>query len=480
MRACGVLRAGRVNPGPCDDRRVRLSLIPPGRRPFPLRVRLTAAFASVVALVLAVTGVLVYVQFRRDLDRRTDAELAERQRAISGLATVDRTPARVLGLTGERLAQIYDRNGALAATTRRLGTEPVLRHAEVAAARRHAIVLTRPVTGTDDGARVRAFAIPSGRVAMIAESRDERERSLHRLAALLALTLPGALLLASLAGYQVARGALAPVERMRIQAASIGDGDVSQRLPEPGTRDELDRLAITLNDLLERLGAALERERRIVGDTSHELRTPISVLRTRIDVALRGEQDVPRLRAALEGAGDDASRLSRLADDLLVLARADRGQLTLRPEPLDVQDLLEQARDRHEPAAAAAGRGIEAVNEIDGGAVVLADADRVAQALDNLVVNALRYGNGAIEIGARLHADAAVALSVRDHGPGFPAAFLPHAFERFSQADSSHGGVGSGLGLSIVAAIARAHGGSAGASNHPQHGALITITLPRA
>jgi signal transduction histidine kinase len=445
-----------------------------------LRVRLTLSFASVVALVLAVTGGLIFVEFRRDFDKRTDAELADRQRAIVALAGTSRTPAAILALSGERLAQVYDRRGMLVASSRRLGSEPVLRAGEPARALHGAVVLTRAVPGTDDGARLRAFAISDRRVVVIGESRHERERALHRLAALLMLTLPGALLLASLAGYQVARGALAPVERMRIRAGSIAHGDLSQRLPEPGTRDELDRLAITLNDLLGRLGAALERERRIVADASHELRTPISVLRTRIDVALRGEQELPRLREALEGAGEDAARLSRLADDLLVLARADPGQLALHREPLDVQDLLEQAVDRHAHASADAGRTIEAVNDIDGGAVVLADAGRVAQALDNLIVNALRYGAGAIEIHASLHGSTAVALSVRDHGEGFPAEFLPRAFERFSQADSSHAGAGSGLGLAIVEAIAHAHGGTATAGNDADGGAVTAIILPLA
>lgn len=465
---------------PCDDQRVLSRLTPAVRRARPLRVRLTVSFASVVAVVLAVTGGLVFVEFRHDFDKRTDAELADRQRAIVGLAGADRTPARILALSGESLAQVYDRQGVLVATSRRLGGEPVLRAGEPARALRGTLVLTRAVPGTDDGARLRAFAISSGRVVVIGESRDERERALHRLAALLMLTLPGALLLASLAGYQVARGALAPVERMRIRAGSIGHGDLSQRLPEPGTRDELDRLAVTLNDLLGRLEAAMQRERRIVADASHELRTPISVLRTRIDVALRGELERSKLLEALEGARNDAARLSRLADDLLVLARADPGQLPLRREPLDVHDLLEQAVERHARAAADAGRTLEAVNDIEGGAVVLADAASVAQALDNLLINALRYGAGTIQIRANLHGGAAVALSVRDHGPGFPEEFLPRAFERFSQADSSHAGAGSGLGLAIVEAIAHSHGGTATVANDPEGGAVAAIVLPLA
>lgn len=444
---------------------------------WPLRVRLTAAFASVVALVLAATGVVVYVQFARALDDRTDEELTERQSALRGLAADGVSPVGLLALSGEPLAQVYAEDGSRVASTRRLGGTRLLIPTEVVAARATGLSAdVGSVPGTDDGARVRAFPLGGGRVAAIAEARDGREIELRRLATLLGIALPGALLLASLAGYQVAGAALRPVEHIRARAAAIGEADVDQRLPQPGTRDELDRLTATLNDLLGRLSGALQRERRIVGDASHELRTPISVLRTRIDVALRGDQAPERLHGALEAARGDVDRLARLADDLLVLARADQGRLPLRLEPTDVQDVLEQVADRHR----ASGAPIEVRVDIHGGAAVLVDPDRVAQALDNLVVNALRYGDGPVVLRARVVRAGTVSLSVRDHGAGFPPDFLGRALERFSQADASHGGAGSGLGLAITEAIARAHGGTATAANHPEGGALTELSLPAA
>jgi len=447
----------------------------------PLRVRLTLAFATVIALLLVAAGVLVYDQFRRNLDGLNDAELVERQATVVSLARDEPDGARLLTLAGEPLAQVYAADGRVAATTRPLRGVTLLRPAAAARARRMAAVDTVDLGAVgDDGARIRAFPVARGRVVVIADDRGPRERSLQRLAVILALVLPGALALSSLAGYQVARAALAPVEAMRNRAALIGDQTLSERLPEPGTDDELDRLARTLNDLLERLAAALERERRIVGDASHELRTPISVLRTRVDVALRAEQTVPALQAALAQTGADARRLGRLADDLLVLARADQGQLTLRLEPLDVQDVLEHTAARHAATAADQLHRIEVHNEIDGGAVVLADPDRLAQALDNLVVNAIRYGEGAIELSARLTRDGLVAFTVRDHGSGFPIEFVPRAFERFSQADEARGGPGSGLGLALVRALIEAHGGTAGTVNHPQGGAIASVTIPLA
>jgi len=445
-----------------------------------LRVQLTLAFASVMAVLLAVTGVGIYVQFAHDLDRRVDSELIDRGRTVQTLARPGTSPARLVALSGEAFAQIYDGAGRVIGSSRRATGVRLLTPAQARrAAQRDVLVLTEHVSG-DDGARVRGVALPrDAAVAAVGEPRRTREQSLHRLAFRLGITLPGALLLASLAGYLVSGAAMRPVERMRARAAAIGASDLHERLPEPATGDELARLAATLNELLARLEHAMERERRIVGDASHELRTPISVLRMRLEVALAGDADPARLRTALAEALADAERLSRLADDLLVLARADQGRLPLRIEPLDVQDLLEQAAERHRAVAAAAGRTLDARVEIAGGAVILADPDRTAQALDNLVVNALRYGAGPIALRARRAPDG-IALVVEDRGPGFAEYFVDRAFERFSQADDSYGGAGSGLGLALVDAIARAHGGRAAVANRDGGGAQALLVLPAA
>ncbi|MDX6556714.1 MAG: hypothetical protein QOD86_2909 [Miltoncostaeaceae bacterium] len=444
-------------------------------RTLPVRVRLTLIFALVVGIVLALAGLLVYVQFRQSIDSRMDAELADRQTTLIALARVDDNPRRLVARAGEALLQVYGPDGRLLGTTRNLGQTRLIDTRDAARARVTPSTLTNMhIPSLDDGARVRAFALPGGSVAAIGEPRDDRERALHRLAAILIVTLPGALALASLAGYRVASSALRPVDAMRAEAEEIGRGERGRRLPEPGTRDELDRLATTLNDLLGRLEAALEHERRVVGDASHELRTPVSVLLTRLDVALRRHDlDEAGLRQVIADARGDARRLSRLADDLLLLARADQGRLPLRRAPLEIHELVAAASARH--ADDAAGR-VVVVEEIAGGAVVLADPDRTAQVLDNLIANALVHGEAPVEVRA-FWQDGDVAVSVRDHGAGYPEEFLPRAFERFSQADD---GSGSGLGLSISEAIVRAQGGRITAANAAGGGAVVTFSLPAA
>ena len=443
-------------------------------RTLPIRVRLTVTFAVVVGVALAVTGLLVYLQFRTSLDSRIDEELADRQAAVVALARRDVNPDRVIADAGEALLQIYRPDGALAASSPRARAFRLVPADEVPLAAAAPLRFSAGhLHGVSDGARVRAFAIPGG-VAALGEPLGDSERAQDRLAIILSITLPGALIAACIAGYLVTRAALRPVDEMRARAEEIGAGaPPGERLPEPGTRDEIDRLAATLNDLLGRLEAAVDHERRILGDASHELRTPVSVLLTRLDVALRRDDlDEAGLRAVLEDARLDARRLSRLADDVLFLARADQGRLPLRPEPLEVHELLTGARDRHggEP-------GVVVAAEIAGGAVVLADATRTGQVLDNLIANALTHGSGPVELRAAM-AGEAVAISVRDHGPGYPDEFLPRAFERFSQANPSASG--SGLGLSIAEAVVRAQGGTIAAANDPAGGAIVTFTLPAA
>ena len=460
-----------------DDRASRLTWH------LPLRLRLTIAFAGVMAAMLAAAGVFLYVQFRRDLLSTIDAGLRARTGDIVATA-VDETDAnQLLRESDERLAQVYAVGGRVLASSRGLRGTRLLAPDE--ARRAAAAPVTVPARALPGGsARVRAAAARTQDarriVVAVGDPLAQADHELMRLRTLLFVAGPIALLLASFAGYEVAGSALRPVERMRARAADITEHDLGERLPVPNTGDEIERLGATLNDLLRRLEAAMARERRLVADASHELRTPLSVLRAEVDLALRGRRDAGELRAALASAGQEALRLSQLADDLLVLARLDQGRLPVRPEPIDAQDLLDAAAGRIRPAAGETGRDVSTRVEVDGGAVLLADPVRAAQAVDNLATNALRYGDGPIVLAARRNG-ATVELHVLDRGAGFPPEFLGRAFERFSRGDEARGDHGgSGLGLAIVDAIARAHGGRAGARNRPEGGADAWIALPAA
>jgi two-component system, OmpR family, sensor kinase len=217
-------------------------------------------------------------------------------------------------------------------------------------------------------------------------------------------------------------------------------------------------------------------EWRLVSDASHELRTPLTALRTEVELALLGNREAGELRAALRSAADEIRRVCRLADDILVLARADDGRLPLRPRPLEPGVLLEAAAARTRAAAWTRGRQI-VVRDVAPGRWLLADPDRAAQALDNLVSNALQYGGGTITLSACDDGNL-LGLHVADQGSGFAEDLAPRAFQPFTRGKRARD-PGSGLGLSLVAAIAGAHRGMATIGNLPEGGADACIALPR-
>jgi hypothetical protein len=278
----------------------------------------------------------------------------------------------------------------------------------------------------------------------------------------------------------LAGAALRPVERMRRQAADISDRDTGRRLAVPPTRDEIAALGATINDLLARMQEALERERSFVADAGHELRTPLAILRAELELAARPGRSRDELVDAVSHAGVETDRLIRLAEDLLLLARADNAQPFLRPVPLVLPELLGAAARGAEAHAAA--QGVTVAVHTPAELTVVADPDRLRQAVDNLLDNATRHApsGSVVEITATANGTGMIVVEVADRGPGFPVEFLPDAFERFHRADAARtrDGGGTGLGLSIVQAITEAHGGHASVGNRPGGGATVTLELP--
>jgi signal transduction histidine kinase len=261
------------------------------------------------------------------------------------------------------------------------------------------------------------------------------------------------------------------VERIRRRAEEVSLEGEAEPLPLPAARDEIRRLGETLNAMLDRLRGSYARERRFVADASHELRTPVAVIKAELEAALRRAPADPDLREALAAAVEECDRLAQLAEDLLVLARSGDGALAVRPEPLGAAELLERIRTRF--SARARERGRELRVDAEPGLVVRADELRLSQALGNLVDNALRHGAGAITLSAR-RAGADVELEVADEGAGPPPALRPRAFERFARGDEARTRGGAGLGLAIVRAIAEAHGGTAELAA----GSAVRLRLP--
>jgi two-component system OmpR family sensor kinase len=325
------------------------------------------------------------------------------------------------------------------------------------------------LTKTIEDERVRFFAGPiadTRAVAVVGLSQDDQVVSGRLTAQTRTVVIGGVIfvLLGGLGAYWLAAAALSPVERMRREVAALSARDAAAGVQVPRTRDELASLAGTMNDLLARLHEALARQRGFVADASHELRTPLSVLGFELELAGRPGRSREELAAAVSNAEDEVARLTRLTNDLLLLARSDDGRLPVRRAPTRVRELLERAAERIAGRLAAAG--VSCIVNAPAELVAELDEDRVRQAVDNLIDNALRFApaGSQITISGRARGNALV-IEVADAGPGFPADFLPHAFERFRRPDPdrARSSGGAGLGLAIVAAVASAHGGHASA-----------------
>jgi two-component system, OmpR family, sensor kinase len=442
----------------------------------PIRVRLTLASAMVTALVLAGVTLVLYANAQAGLDESLNDVLDAHAADLTGMAQlvgVDSLAAspRPLPPSHASFAQILATNGAVLAATRGLSGSPLLQPAERRRAARGRITVTR-----GDNAQLLAQPLRPSSILVVGVDLGQREHTLETISTGLMIGGPIALIMVSLAAYGLAGGALRPVEAMRRRAASILPAARKQRLPVPPARDEVRRLGETLNDLLARLERALDRERDFVADASHQLRTPLTVLRTELELALRRPREAPALRAALVSAAEETDRLTALANDLLVIASADQGRLPVRRESLAVDELFAAVARRFSDPSPDDRPAIEF--SVSPGLRVRADRLRLEEALGNVLDNALRYGGQPVRLAATA-TDTGVELHVTDHGPGFPPAFVPHAFERFSRADRAQANDGSGLGLAIVDAIARAHGGRADATNASGGGADVAILLPR-
>jgi two-component system OmpR family sensor kinase len=429
----------------------------------PLRVRLTLGFAGAAAVLLAAAGTFIFFDVKAGLDGSLDANLASRATYLSRLAQRGDEPGLHRALeTDNEPAQLLDARGRVVAASPVARGETLLTRGRLVAARRRETAFERA-----ERTRLLARPVRDGRVVVVATSMVQRERALELLSAILLIGSPLILLLASGAGYLVATAALRPVERMRQRAAEISTATSDARLPLPPAEDELRRLGVTLNEMLERLAASAAGERAFLASASHELRTPLAILNAEVDLALTGPQTVDELRAALQSAGEEADRLIQLADDLLIVARGQEGRLPLTLDDIPVSDVLEDL------ASGYAALGVDRLRtDVDPGLVVRADRLRLDQALGNLVDNAFRHGSPPVRLHAAATGDG-VEIHVVDNGVGFSDDALDAPLDGTPRASAT----GFGLGLAMVASIARAHGGSASTANTGA-GADAWVTLP--
>ena len=451
---------------------------------FPIRARLTAIFVVLTAAVLVGAGLLLYARLGSGLDEAVDRDITSRARAIAqqvdtqsgdaaalaGLLRGDDLFAEVVGDGGRVLTSSPDLGGALALPAGEIGSlEKPMRFGRTVVA-----------GGERVDARFVAYPTGTGKVVLVGSSLEDRNRTLAKLSRLLWIGIPLAVFAMGVIIWALSGAALRPVDRLRRQAHALSLAAGDRRLEVPRTGDELERLGGTLNRMLQRVSEAWERERRMVDDASHELRTPLSILKAELDTGLRRSRTREDLESSMRSAAEECERLIRLADDLLVLARSNRGRLRVQREPVAAGELLESAAEPFREQAEA--RGVTLEVRADASEPIEVDPVWLRQALANLLDNALRHTRrgGRIVLTAR-DGPTGVSLAVTDSGVGFPPAGSERVFEPFWRGGSSRNRAsgGAGLGLTIVAAIAGAHGGMARAGNASGGGGRVTLEIPR-
>ena len=447
----------------------------------PLRLRLTLVFSVAMALVLLGLGTYGYLRVGSDLLASVDAGLRSRAQVLVDAA--DSAQARNVVTANGRLidpdeafAQILDGSAQIVEASSAVSDRPLLSAAETSSIAGPTFI-TRQLDPQDDPVRLLAVPLDASprRIVVVGATLGDVIEARQQLLLVMGTIGLIAFVVTAAGGWWLAGAALRPVEHMRREAAAISASEPSQRLPVPDTGDELARLASTLNSMLDRLQAAMERERRFVDDASHELRTPLATLRGEIDLALTRRRDAPELEASLRSAQEDVERLQRLSEDLLVLARTRGGRIPVRR----VETPLAELTDRSVRSVVSQTGATGVTVEIDASdETIEVDPERMEQALRNLLENAIRYTRpgGVVHLSARRH-DGFARFVVEDGGPGFPPDLLSTAFEPFTRGpDETAGPTGAGLGLSIVRAVAEAHGGSVSAENTAR-GARVTLEV---
>jgi signal transduction histidine kinase len=446
-----------------------------------IRGRLTLWYTALVAVVLIAFSSISYALMAREIRAATDASLANTARELAAAVALD--PANAVSGNNvpldfrysDRDLVVFSSGGQVIASSR-LHLAPAEQQ-RLAAAVRGGIsrFMTLPGGKEDDGIRV--FIMPVRVIGQpfaiaVARSLHEQTDRLESAARSVFLGIPIALLLAAGGGYLLARNALRPVTAMSRQARQIGAETLTARIPIENERDELGFLAVTLNDLLERLQRSFDMQRRFMADASHELRTPVSIIQGEADVTLsRADRSPDEYRESIEVMQKAALKLTLIVQNLFLLARTDAGQYPMQRTRFYLDELIADCVRSMRNIAAA--RGVTLEQSADAETVIEADEELVSRMLLNLIDNALKFTPSGGRVTVRATGS---VIRVSDSGAGISPADQARIFERFFRAGRTGGG--AGLGLPIARWIAEAHGGSLTLERSDGAGTTFTVVLP--
>lgn len=442
-----------------------------------VRTRSTAAAALVVTFGVVVASAAMLVVLYHTLQNSSQgAAITRAGQLVEQLhsdAPTDLDPG-LLSTDGQvGVIQLLDQQGSVVT---RSAEAPATAVVSVAVPAGQTVSVGRVQLPADRGdywVIARGADTPTGPVTvLVGADREPVETIVGTVALLLGITGPLLVALVAWATYFLVGRALQPVERIRARVASISTAQLDERVPVPPTADEIAHLAQTMNDMLARLEAGHAAQRRFVSDASHELRSPLAAISAALDLA-QHRPDMLDAELIDESLIPETRRMRELVEDLLLLARADEQQLTLRPASVDLDDLLNAEKSRLQ-----SNSGL-AVQASIGAVRVTGDAGQLARMVRNLVDNAARHARATIELHCATRASSAV-IRIADDGPGIPPDQRERVFDRFVRLDAARArdGGGSGLGLAIVAEIVAAHRGTVTIGDRAGGGACVTVTLP--
>jgi heavy metal sensor kinase len=454
-------------------------------RRIPIRWRLSVLYTALTIVVLAIFSGAVYAGMQRQLSNQLDEDL--KSQAALAAQTIDRsTFETTYEFTDEALLRVigFDGTVLVSRSARNLSDFSLSppRSSDITSAQSGESNLT---TLTYQGIKLRIITVPvlnsDGSIVAVLQLGYSTARindPLNVLVKALFVIAPVAILAAAALGYMLAGRALQPVSRIASLASQIDGDDLHERLNLDLPNDELGQLARTFDSMLGRIELAFQRQKQFTGDAAHELRTPLALMRSQIDLAISQGDSPEDYREALNALDGDVGRMTALVGTLLSLARADAGELQVNRDQLDLSGLAEDVVEQLTPIAEE--NGVTLSTRLSPTSVQ-ADADMVIQVLVNLIDNAIKNTppGGTITIETWVEQNNAM-LAVRDTGIGIPPQHLDRIFDRFYRVDTgrarSRGG--SGLGLAICQSIAHAHGGEISATSAPGAGSSFTLSLP--
>jgi signal transduction histidine kinase len=443
-----------------------------------LRARITIVATTLFAVAVIVGALLLFVLMRLALTRALDSSAIRAGRSIASVVQSGNGPPSVLSGAGDQIQVVDANDRVLSYSPGADGVVPLLRPDELSRARGGAKITVDGKRG-NVGSPLRVVAVPADDdTVLVASDVGSIDDSVRVLRTIALFGCPIGFLVMGLATYSIVGRTLAPVSNLRRGAEQVTDaGLTDQRLPVPDAQDEIHRLAVTLNHMLDRIAASSQQQRTFVGDAAHELRSPLASLRLQLEIAERLGPETD-WTGVVDDALIDVSRLEQLVNDLLALARSDEsgGKLNRR-ELVDVNEVIGDVVPRY-------GRARVAVSAVLGAepALVHGDPQALQRVAINLLDNAVRYARSNVRI-AVAAIDREVVLTVDDDGHGIPTAERERVFARFYRVESSRAREfgGTGLGLAIVRAIVEAHAGAIELSDRPGgRGLRAVITLPAA